>query len=116
MAEENKPEREKRRRLKAEDKARILREILLDGKKISDVACEYKVHPNQIFAWRKELFEGAAGIFEPKRSDITEKARGRTIEALEKSIADKDAVIAEIAPEHLALKKNFSGRTEGKRR
>src|SRR5574344_1542871 len=111
MAEENKPEREKRRRLKAEDKARILRELLLDGKKISDVAGEYQVHPNQIFAWRTESLAGAAGIFEPKRSDITEKARCRKIEALEKSIADKDAVIADIAQENLALKKNFSGRT-----
>jgi transposase-like protein len=111
MAEENKPRREKRRRMKAEDKAKILRAILLDGKKISDIADEYKVHPNQIFAWRKELFEGAAGIFEPKRSDITEKAQCRKIEALEKSIADKDAVIADIAQENLTLKKNFSGRT-----
>ena len=111
MAEENRQETEKRRRLKAEDKARILREILLEGKKVSDVADEHRVHPNQIFAWRKELFEGAAGIFEQNRSDITEKARCRKIEALEKSIADKDAVIADIAQENLALKKNLNGRS-----
>ena len=74
MAEENRPETEKRRRLKAGGQGKDPGEILLEGKKVSDVADEHRVHPNQIFAWRKELFEGAAGIFEQKRSDITEKA------------------------------------------
>lgn len=101
---------EKRRRINAEDKAKILSEVMLGGRKISDVADEYKVHPNQIFSWRKELFEGAAGVFVRKRPDIAEKARRRRIEDLEKALTAKDTVIADIAMENLALKKKLTGR------
>lgn len=107
MAEESTNEtKQKSRRLKSEDKAKILSEILLRGRTVSNLADEYHIHPNQIFAWHKELFEGAASIFEQKRPDITEKARQRKIEELEKALADKDAVIADIAQENLSLKKN----------
>lgn len=107
MAEEN--QNETRRRIKAEDKVKILSEILFNGRKISDVADEYKAHPNQIFAWRKELFEGAASIFVQKRPDISESARQRKIDNLERAIANKDAVIADIAQENLTLKKKLTG-------
>ena len=57
MAEENEKETEKRRRLSAEDKARIMSMILLEGKSISEVADEYRISPNKILDWRKELIE-----------------------------------------------------------
>ena len=110
MAEENKLEKQKRRRLSAEDKVKILSEILLKGRGLSELADEYKIHPNKILEWRKVLFESATGIFEQKRPDITEKAQQRKIDALEKTLADKDAVIADIAQENLALKKKLTGR------
>ena len=105
MADETKTTERKRRRISPEDKVRILQEILLKGKKVSEAAEEYDVHPTQIFNWQKELFESATGVFERKRPDITGKARQRKIEALEKKIADKDNVIAEIAQENIELKK-----------
>ena len=61
MAEEIEKETEKRRRQSAEDKARIMSMILLEGKSVSDVADEYRISPNKILNWRKELIEGAAG-------------------------------------------------------
>lgn len=106
MAEENGHATE-RRRISAEDKGRILAEILLGGKSVSAAADEYRVHPNQIFAWRKELFESAADVFARKRPDIAEKARKRKIDELERALAGKDAVIAEIAQENLSLKKKI---------
>lgn len=110
MAEQNEKETEKRRRLSAEDKAKIMSMVLLEGRSISAVADEYRISPNKILGWRKELIEGAAGIFAQKRPDITEKAQQRKIDALEKTLADKDAVIADIAQENLALKKKLTGR------
>ena len=110
MAEQNENGTEKRRRLSAGDKARIMSMILLEGKSVSDVADEYRISPNKILNWRKELIEGAAGIFAQKRPDITEKAQQRKIDALEKTLADKDAVIADIAQENLVLKKKLTGR------
>ena len=116
MAEENKPEKQKRRRLSAEDKVKILSEILLKGRGLSELADEYKIHPNKILEWRKVLFESATGIFEQKRPDITEKAQQRKIDALEKTLADKDAVIADIAQENLALKKKINWPALGKKK
>ncbi len=109
MAEENTSKKE-RRRLSAEDKASVLNEILIKGRNISDLADEYRISPNQIYQWRKELLEGAASLFVQKRPDITEKAKQRKIEELEKALADKDAVIADIAQENLLLKKKLTGR------
>ena len=48
MAEENEKEAEKRRCLSAEDKARIMSMILLEGESVSDVADEYRISPNKI--------------------------------------------------------------------
>ena len=67
--------------------------VLLEGKSVSDIADEYRISPNKILGWRKELIEGAAGIFAQKHPDITEKAQQRKIDALEKTLADKDACI-----------------------
>jgi len=46
-----------RKRYTAEDKIKILREVLEDGKSISQVSEKYGLSPNHIFKWRKQLFE-----------------------------------------------------------
>ena len=50
----------KRKRYTAEEKMKILRDVLEDGKPISNVAETYGIHPNNIPNWRKQLFEGGA--------------------------------------------------------
>jgi transposase-like protein len=99
----------KRKRYTAEEKIKILREVLEDGKQLSQVAEQYGLHPNNIFNWRKQLFEGGVQTFQIKRSDISEKAEERKITALEDKIKQKDEVIAELAEELLALKKKNCG-------
>ena len=99
-----------RKRYTSEEKVKILREVLEDGKPVSRAAEEYTVHPNLILNWRKQLFEGALRIFEIRRPDISGKAAGREAAALEVKLREKDTVIAELAQEVLTLKKNFSGR------
>jgi predicted RNase H-like nuclease (RuvC/YqgF family) len=47
--------------------------------------------------------------FAISRTDATIKARDRKIEELEKQLAYKDMVIAQLATENLGLKKNYSG-------
>ena len=42
----------KRKRYTAEEKVKILREVLEDGKQISQVAEKYGLSPNNIFKWR----------------------------------------------------------------
>jgi transposase-like protein len=99
----------KRKRYTAEEKMKILREVLEDGKPISQVAEQYELHPNNIFNWRKQLFEGGVQTCQIKRSDISIKAEERKIAALEEKIKQKDEVIAEFAEELLGLKKKSSG-------
>ena len=60
----------KRKKYTAEEKIKILREILEDGKPISQVADHYGLHPNNIFKWRKQLFEGGLQTFQIRRSCI----------------------------------------------
>ena len=99
----------KRKRYTAEEKMKILRDVLEDGKPISQVAEAYGIHPNNILNWRKQLFEGGVQTFQIKRTDISGKAEERKINTLEEKIKRKDEIIAELAGELLELKKNYSG-------
>ena len=98
-----------RKRYTSEEKVKILREVLEEGKSISSVAEGNGVHPNLILNWRKQLFEGASKTFEIKRPDISEKAQERQTKVLEQILRDKDNVIAELAQELLEIKKKRSG-------
>jgi transposase-like protein len=100
----------KRKRFTPQEKVKVLRELFEEGKPVSTVAEGYGVHPNNIFAWRKQLFEGAEHIFEIKRPDVTAKAEGKKAAQLEAKLRQKDEVIAELAEELLSLKKKSSGR------
>jgi transposase-like protein len=99
----------KRKRYTPEEKAKILREVLEDGKTISETAEKYEVHPNNIMNWRKQLLEDGKQTFKIKRPDISGKAKERKILALEDKIKHKDEVIAELAQELLELKKKYPG-------
>ena len=99
----------KRKRYTADEKVRVLREVLEDGKTISQVAEQYGLHPNNIFKWRKQFLEGGFAAFNITRNDISGKAEGRKVAALEEKIRQKDEVIAELAEELLALKKKNCG-------
>ena len=99
----------RRKRYTSEEKIKILREVLEDGKSISSVAEVYGVHPNQIMNWRKQLFEGGQQVFQIKRTDISEKAIEKQTKAFEDKLRHKDNVIAELAQELLELKKKYPG-------
>jgi len=99
----------KRKRYTSEEKIKILREVLEDGKSISSVAERHGVHPNLILNWRKQLFENAVQTFEIKRTDITEKALEKKEKTFEEKLRNKDNVIAELAQELLEIKKKYPG-------
>jgi transposase len=92
----------KRKRYTAEEKVMILRELLEEGKTISQIAERHGLSPNNIFKWRKQLFEEGMQAFQIKRTDISGKAEERKITALEEKLKQKDEVIAELAEELLA--------------
>jgi transposase-like protein len=86
-----------------------LRDLIENKKGLGDVAAQYDVHPNAVLKWRKQLLEGAAGLLAQKRLDLSAKAEASRAAEYEAQLAQKDAVIAELAQELLALKKKSCG-------
>lgn len=53
----------KRRQFSAKFKAKVAVDAIKGMKTLSELSTEYKVHPNQISAWKKQLLSNAQGLF-----------------------------------------------------
>jgi transposase len=70
----------KRRNFNAENKAKIVLEVLRGEKELSVIASENEIAPNQIRNWKAEFLKNAAAAFDDKRvealkADVKEKER-----------------------------------------
>jgi transposase-like protein len=101
----------KRRQFSAEDKATILRRHLADKVPVSDLCDEYHIQPSLFYLWQRQALENLAGALSDGRTRRGEQqtaAREQArIATLEERLAKKDAVIAEVSEEYLALKKKL---------
>ncbi len=82
----------KRQRYDDEFKARVALEAIKGEKTISEIATQYKVHPNQIMAWKKRLMENVAEIFSRKKDPQLEE-KEELIEKLYKKIGEQEIAL-----------------------
>jgi len=70
-----------RRRFDGKFKSRVALEAIRGLRTISEIAKQFKVHPNQVTLWKKQLLEGAGEVFEGSAS--SSKKNGDEPEAAE---------------------------------
>lgn len=82
-------------------KAKVALEALRNEKTIAELASEYKVHPNQISLWKKQLIDGAAELFERGAKQESEELK------TERKIEDLYKNVGQLQVENEFLKKKY---------
>ena len=100
----------KRKKLSAQEKVRLLRLHLIEKEPVSDICDRYGLNPNVFYRWQKVFFENGAAAFN-QTGDGHKGSHAKKLERqnaqLKAKLAGKDEVIAEIMASHVQLKKSL---------
>ena len=96
-----------RRHFSGEEKVKILRLHLLEGKPVSDLCEQYRINPSLFYQWQRTFFENGARAFDGSGNPRSEGKLGKQVEALEARLQRKHEVLSELMEEHIRLKKDL---------
>lgn len=103
-----------RRQFTPDEKATILRRHLVDKIPVSDLCDEYQIQPTLFYLWQRQAFEHLSAALQDGRAQRGQGQAGAAERArlavLEAQLQKKDAIIAFVSEEHLALKKKLGER------
>jgi len=96
-----------RRHFSGQEKVKILRLHLLEGKPVSDLCEQHKIHPSLFYQWQRTFFENGAKAFEGTGKGRSDTKLEKQVEALESRLQRKHEVLSELMEEHIRLKKDL---------
>ena len=96
-----------RRHFSGEEKVKILRLHLLEGKPVSELCEQHKINPSLFYQWQRTFFENGARAFEGPGNPRSETKLEKQVEALESRLQRKHEVLSELMEEHIRLKKDL---------
>ena len=85
----------------------IIRELLENQESISDLAEKYSVTIQDIYRWKKQLFESTE-VFD-RKTRSKESPLEKKSKELEVKVQQKDSVISELVEENIELRKKYNG-------
>ncbi len=97
----------KRRKNSSTQKMLIIRELLENQESISDLAEKYSVTIQDIYRWKKQLFESTE-VFD-RKTRSKESPLEKKSKELEVKVQQKDSVISELVEENIELRKKYNG-------
>lgn len=97
----------KRRKINSSKKMLIIRELLENQVSISELAEKHSVTIQDIYRWKKQLFESTE-IFD-RKTRSKESPLEKKSKELEVKVQQKDSVISELVEENIELRKKYNG-------
>lgn len=99
-----------RKQLSPEQKVLVLRELLENNVPVSQLAEKHQIHPNDIYNWRKKLFESAPAIFsQTQQKSNSDSAKDKLIQSLDTKLKKRDEAISFLLRENIEIKKSLGG-------
>jgi transposase-like protein len=96
-----------RRNESGQEKVKVLRLHLLEGKPVSDLCEQYKINPSLFYQWQRTFFENGARTFEGSGHARSETKLEKQLQAVEARLTRKHEVLSELMEEHIRLKKEL---------